>query len=647
MADDGMMRVDRDTDESGLFRVHTALRAMADARNVPSGILVDVDAGADLLDALDGTAVAPAAGPREWAGARRLLAACALGPMDALRDPADDAAPLWDAGVTPIYVADFAYERLRPRALVHVRRAAAAAGAGDGLPPLSHLVERGHAVFATALRPVEYDLFTPCPGKHYGLHATFVLPADGYRTNAGRALRSAALDLGGGRVAELRPGEPVRHDFDAYGHHALTLTLRTDDGAESVCAFTLEVAEAAPAASIPPWEFTVGNARATAWIFLGRENGVPHRKLERPVIIAEGFPGGRTIDQLFPLVNQRQFVITLQDAGYDVIILGFADGTLAIQENAALYVRCVRRAIADKNNTHTIAAGGASMGGLIARYALRWMEDAREDHQTRLFFTVDTPHNGANIALSVQAFVQLYSTSEHGGGAKEPARLMASPAAQQMLLGWIPPYSEWKDGKRYPPASPERGKFVEDLRRIGWMPQKPRRVGVADGVATGTGNGVKGGEHAFWMECTFLYWANLHAVDEGSSQFIDTTCGGENWKWRGGSGRIDGAPGGTRASWKEVYDGVGSGVRRDVHEHTHAHCFVSSASACAIGGPVYDPLGNRPSELHAYLTSTTSNLPHVELTEAMKNFLVAEITAAPAPGDSAAAVQGEATLVAQ
>jgi hypothetical protein len=642
MADDGMMRAEMYPDASGLFRSHAALRAQADAHNVPSGILVDVDAGADLLDALDGNALAPVAGPDEWIGTWRLLAACALQPMDALRDPAEDAAALWGVGVTPLYIADFAYERLRPRALVHVRRSAG--GDSSALPPLAHLVERGHALFATALLPLDYDLFTPRPGKHYGLQATFVLPADGYRTNTGRALRSAALDLGDGRVVELRPGEPVRHDFARYGHHTLSLTLRTEDGAERVSAFTFEVAEPAPAASIDPWELTDGNARATAWIFLGRENGVPHEKLERPVIIAEGFPGGRTIQQLFPLVNQQQFVITLQDKGYDVIILGFADGTLAIQENARLYVKCVKRAIADKNNTHTIAAGGASMGGLIARYALCSMEHAGEDHQTRLFFTVDTPHNGANIAMSVQAFVQLYSTSSHGEGAKVPARQMASLAAQQMLLFWIPPYSEWQDGKEFPPASPERGKFVDDLRRIGWMPQM-RRIGVADGVATGTGNGVKGGEHAFWMECTFLYWANLHALDETASQFIDTTCGGENWKFRGGFGRIDGAPGGTRASWKEAYDGAGSGVRRDVHDHTHAHCFVSSASACAIAGAMYEPLGNRPSELHAYRTSTTTNLPHVELTEAMKDFLVAEISAATASGDDAA-VQGEAALAA-
>ena len=44
-------------------------------------------------------------------------------------------------------------------------------------------------------------------------------------------------------------------------------------------------------------------------------------------------------------------------------------------------------------------------------------------------------------------------------------------------------------------------------------------------------------------------------------------------------------------------------------------------------------------------TSSTTNLPHVELNAAMKDFLVAEITAASASSGDAA-VQGEAALAA-
>ncbi|HEU4883333.1 MAG TPA: hypothetical protein VFT45_13825 [Longimicrobium sp.] len=625
MADE-MMTAERLVDENGLYGMYQDLRARADAQSVPSGILVDVSAGLDTLDALDGSPLAPAVEPRDWTAAWRLLTACALRPMEALADPGPVAEPLHDVGVTPIFVADFAYERLRPRAHAHLLRASAAGA--DALPPVAHLVAREEALFATALRPDEYDLFTPRPGRHYGLQATFVLPATGYRTNTGRALHSATLHFGDGGAAELRPGDPVRHDFAEYGPQRLSLTLRTSDGVERVCAFTLEVAPAAPGPSTT-WELTDGDARGTAWVYYGMEGGTPRTRLKKPVIIAEGFPGGRTIDELWPLVNQQELATTLRSRGQDLIILGFKDGTRAIADNARLYVKCLQRAISEKQNEEKIAAGGASMGGLIARYALCSMEAAGQDHQTRLFFTVDTPHDGANIPVSVQAFVQLYSTSQHGGGAVAPARLMASTAAQQMLLLWIPPYSEWKNGGTYPIASPRRNEFLTDLRRIGWMPQRVRRIGVADGVATGVGNGVPEGAHAFWMECTAWYWANLWAVKETRSQVIDTTCGWENWKWQAGAWRIDGAPGGTRDSWKETYDGVGSGVQRKLHYGTH--CFVSSVSACAVSAGMYDALAGRPSELHAYKASSTTNQPHVAIDAQMRDFLIAEITASATP----------------
>jgi hypothetical protein len=63
-------------------------------------------------------------------------------------------------------------------------------------------------------------------------------------------------------------------------------------------------------------------------------------------------------------------------------------------------------------NTQKTAAGstsknvvlGISMGGLVARYALADMEDRNVQHDTKLMITHDTPHQGANIPPSFQAF---------------------------------------------------------------------------------------------------------------------------------------------------------------------------------------------------------------------------------------------------
>ncbi len=39
------------------------------------------------------------------------------------------------------------------------------------------------------------------------------------------------------------------------------------------------------------------------------------------------------------------------------------------------------------------------MGGVIARYALRKMEDAGMEHQVSLYISHDSPHLGANVPL--------------------------------------------------------------------------------------------------------------------------------------------------------------------------------------------------------------------------------------------------------
>ena len=45
---------------------------------------------------------------------------------------------------------------------------------------------------------------------------------------------------------------------------------------------------------------------------------------------------------------------------------------------------------------------GPSMGGLISRYALNYMESIGVDHETRLYVSFDTPHAGANVPIGFQ-----------------------------------------------------------------------------------------------------------------------------------------------------------------------------------------------------------------------------------------------------
>jgi hypothetical protein len=81
------------------------------------------------------------------------------------------------------------------------------------------------------------------------------------------------------------------------------------------------------------------------------------------------------------------------------------------------------------------------MGGLVARYALRDMELRNVNHNTRLYASIDSPHQGANVPLGFQAAVKYlnglsifgYSLSSSAPELRRAVNALNSPAAQQML----------------------------------------------------------------------------------------------------------------------------------------------------------------------------------------------------------------------
>lgn len=613
----------------------TGLREQIDPRTVPSGVLLENPGEADALDAFDGSEGSPVAHPFQVSHAWDLVQKSRVATPIAGSAPDVDLDVLGqqaEGNTVPIVVAELAYERARPRWTAALQ--------GEGTPELSGLIRAGRAFIAGALLPPRPDLFSLLPGCHHGLDVELTFaghlknaappaPTHDSAASTPEALAAApaapadstsySLDPGDGQARPFSAAQPLRHRYTEPGVKTLTLRAVDAAGHERVARFALQVAPVAPAPSAV-WSTGPGE-KDRAYVYYGRPNGQTRTRLEQPVLISDGFPGGRDVDDLWPLVNQSRFVDSLLDAGKDVILIGYDDGKKAIGESAKQYIEVVRRAIRERAGDAPLASGGASMGGLIARYALCKMESDDEAHQTRLFFTIDTPHQGANIAPSVQTFVQLYH--DHNPRTREAAAQMSSVAAQQMLLYWIPPRSQWRSGEPFPPASELRGKFVQELLSIGWFPKRVQRsVAVADGLGDGSGNGVPAGAKAFWFECTMFAWANLWATQAGSADIASLNRGVDQWSMRAGGQRIDGAPGGTRSSWEELYDGV-DGMRREVWHR--AHCFVSTPSACGIPGDPYTPVSQGVSPFNAIATSTTVNLAHVELTAELKNFLAFEI----------------------
>ncbi|UUW08656.1 T9SS type A sorting domain-containing protein [Flavobacterium plurextorum] len=143
----------------------------------------------------------------------------------------------------------------------------------------------------------------------------------------------------------------------------------------------------------------------------------PDHQIRKPLIVAEGFDLGviTNPEQEEGLNTRQQFINKYYFSGsslpsalssYDIIYVNWNNGVDFIQRNAYVLEEVIKyvnsmKAAAGSSTPNVII--GQSMGGLIARYALRDIELNRNfNHDTRMYISHDAPHLGANTPLSVQ-----------------------------------------------------------------------------------------------------------------------------------------------------------------------------------------------------------------------------------------------------
>lgn len=179
-------------------------------------------------------------------------------------------------------------------------------------------------------------------------------------------------------------------------------------------------------------------------------------KIRKNIIILDGFDPGDVrkthegSNSLYALMNYdddnnpatipANLVEKLRSApyGFDVTLVNFPKGADYIERNAMAVVALLQREntkLAANGSTEQISIIGPSMGGLIARYALAYMEKNNITHNTKLFVSFDSPHLGANIPISTQE--NLYFFGYYGQKEKAKEKFnenFRSPAARQMLI---------------------------------------------------------------------------------------------------------------------------------------------------------------------------------------------------------------------
>lgn len=170
----------------------------------------------------------------------------------------------------------------------------------------------------------------------------------------------------------------------------------------------------------------------------------------KPLIVAEGFDppqlgNNLTFDQfirndVFRIRNE------IEQSGYDIVYVDNANGADYVERNAALLREVIERVndeLTANGSPHKNVVVGASMGGVVARIALKEIEDDAQDHNTRLYISFDAPHKGAYAPLSAQYMLQhLYEYKLLGRRLfadvmpqlRLGVDLLKSPAARQMLF---------------------------------------------------------------------------------------------------------------------------------------------------------------------------------------------------------------------
>ena len=180
-------------------------------------------------------------------------------------------------------------------------------------------------------------------------------------------------------------------------------------------------------------------------------------------VISE-YPEDETFRKLPELLD------AFNEDGYDIILLDFEKGATFIQQNSDILKQLINRVNNEKVGCEELVIIGASMGGMIARYTLATMEQANENHQTRLYGSFDAPHQGANIPISLQeALDHLKESDPNAAAGIESLRM---PAPRQLVI-------IQQDGNYC-----LRENFVAEMEAVGY-PELCRKVSIVSGSDRG------------------------------------------------------------------------------------------------------------------------------------------------------------------
>ena len=272
-----------------------------------------------------------------------------------------------------------------------------------------------------------------------------------------------------------------------------------------------------------------------AGVYNGCADGLQPVEDRKTIIYLEGIDildfvnsSNRGVSDIYQWMIKYPKLVELRNFGYNFVVVDWVNSRRDMKLNAlsvvALidYLKCQYQ-----ESEHEFVVVGESMGGLIGRYALTFMETEEYIngytvtsatniisngpsyfvepckpelmHKTRLFITIDSPHQGANVPLAYQELYKYGANSIFGGKWFSPYirkyttdiadLFLGSDAAKQMLIyhadsktGFNTIADEWY----YYPHS-KKTAFFKDLNGIGNVPRYCKTMALSNGSLDGQG----------------------------------------------------------------------------------------------------------------------------------------------------------------
>lgn len=398
--------------------------------------------------------------------------------------------------------------------------------------------------------------------------------------------------------------------------------------------------------------------------------------LDKPIFLLDGFDPGdsRNISGIYSLLNYGTSGQNLGDIvraqGFDLIILNFPSYTRTgtstvvdggvdyVQRNAMILVELINQINAQKVGNAQNVVIGPSMGGLISRYALRYMEQHNLNHDTRLYISFDSPHLGANVPIGFQHLFNYMGFGPVGDVTMQALvnGMLKSPAAREMLIdhfeghlqsGSITEFVTSPASALQPVGCPNyRTAFQTELNTMGF-PATTRNVSIANGAGNGTMTGTPGMvvmNHTFNISSTQRAIINLNFTPSIAQNTIEVShFKGQQWiifwftayeslaksKAPSYTDGLDSAPGGRYDMSSLASMSTGNALLTEFMNNLNIMYFdfipVWSSMSISNSQNLYSPITSSSTTPFVASSIPTTNENHVTLTQDNVTFALNEI----------------------